>query len=49
MFARERQDVIDSEIKLCGYFIIITSEKMSAEEAKYPGTGNRNKSEIAYE
>lgn len=33
MFARERQDVIDSEIKLCGYFIIITSEKMSAEEA----------------
>jgi transposase len=33
MFARERQDVIDSEIKLCGYFIIITSEKMSATEA----------------
>ncbi len=33
LFARERQDVIDSEIKLCGYFIIITSEKMSAEEA----------------
>ena len=33
MFARELQDVIDSEIKLCGYFIIITSEKMSAEEA----------------
>lgn len=33
MFARERQDVIDREIKLCGYFIIITSEKMSAEEA----------------
>ena len=33
MFAKERQDVIDSEIKLCGYFIIITSEKMSAEEA----------------
>jgi len=33
MFARERQDVIDKEIKLCGYFIIITSEKMSAEEA----------------
>jgi hypothetical protein len=22
MFARERQDVIDREIKLCGYFII---------------------------
>ncbi|MDY0256217.1 transposase [Gudongella oleilytica] len=33
MFARERQDEIDREIKLCGYFIIITSEKMSAEEA----------------
>lgn len=33
MFGREKQDVIDSEIKLCGYFIIITSEKMSAEEA----------------
>lgn len=33
MFARERQDVIDFEIKLCGYFIIITSEKMTAEEA----------------
>lgn len=33
MFARERQDVIDREIKLCGYFIIITSEKMSAQEA----------------
>ncbi len=33
MFAREKQEVIDSEIKLCGYFIIITSEKMSAEEA----------------
>lgn len=33
MFGREKQDVIDREIKLCGYFIIITSEKMSAEEA----------------
>lgn len=33
MFAREKQDVIDDEIKLCGYFIIITSEKMSAAEA----------------
>ncbi len=33
MFGREKRDVIDSEIKLCGYFIIITSEKMSAEEA----------------
>ena len=33
MFARERVDVIDKEIKLCGYFVIITSQKMSAEEA----------------
>lgn len=31
--ARERYDVIDKEIKLCGYFVIITSDKMSAEEA----------------
>lgn len=30
---RERVDVIDQEIKLCGYFVIITSEKMTAEEA----------------
>jgi transposase len=33
VFAREKQDVIDDEIKLCGYFVIITSEKMSATEA----------------
>lgn len=33
MYAREKQDVIDREIQLCGYFIIITSEKMTAEEA----------------
>ena len=32
-WARERTDVIDQEIKLCGYFVIITSEKMTAEEA----------------
>ena len=31
--ARERISVIDQEIKLCGYFVIITSEKMTAEEA----------------
>jgi len=31
--ARERTDVIDQEIRLCGYFVIITSEKMTAEEA----------------
>lgn len=33
MYAREKQKVINSEIQLCGYFIIITSEKMTAEEA----------------
>ena len=26
-------DVIDQEIRLCGYFVIITSEGMTAEEA----------------
>ena len=30
---RERYDVIDQEIRLCGYFCIITSDKMTAEEA----------------
>lgn len=33
MFGRERHDVINEEIKLCGYFVIITSEKMDAKEA----------------
>lgn len=33
MYAREKYDVIDEEIKLCGYFVIITSEKMTAAEA----------------
>ena len=32
-FVRERQDVITREIKLCGYFAIITSGKMSAADA----------------
>nr|MCR5108275.1 transposase [Lachnospiraceae bacterium] len=32
-FVRERQDVISRDIKLCGYFSIITSAKMTAEEA----------------
>lgn len=31
--ARERRDVINEEIRLCGYFVIITSAKMNAEEA----------------
>lgn len=33
LLAREKQDVINREIMLCGYFIIITSEEMSAQEA----------------
>lgn len=31
--ARELTDVINREIQLCGYFVIITSEKMTAAEA----------------
>lgn len=31
--AREKSEVIDREIKLSGYFVIVTSEKMTAEEA----------------
>lgn len=33
MLGRERNDVIDAEIALCGYFVIITSKKMTAKEA----------------
>ena len=33
MMGIEKTDVIDREIKLCGYFAIITSEKMTAAEA----------------
>ena len=33
MYGRERYDVIDEDIRLCGYFVIITSEKMTAEDA----------------
>jgi transposase len=29
----EKTDVVNREISLCGYFVIITSEKMTAEEA----------------
>ena len=32
-FVREKKDIISRDIKLCGYFSIITSEKMTAEEA----------------
>ena len=37
--AREKYEAINEEIKLCGYFVIITSEKMDAETAlnKYKG------------
>jgi len=33
MCGREREDVINQEIRLCGYFVIITSKKMTAKEA----------------
>ena len=33
MYGRELTDVINEEIKLCGYFVIITSEEMTAAEA----------------
>ena len=33
MYGRELHEVINEEIKLCGYFVIITSEKMTAEDA----------------
>ena len=33
LFAREKADVIEREIALCGYFCIVTSKKMSAAEA----------------
>lgn len=32
-FIREREDVISRDIKLCGYFAIITSSEMTAEQA----------------
>ena len=31
--AKEKTEVIDREIRLCGYFVIITSARMTAEEA----------------
>ena len=33
MYGRELDDVIEQEIRLCGYFVIITSEKMTPREA----------------
>jgi len=33
MFPLEKASVIESEMALCGYFVIVTSEKMTAKEA----------------
>ena len=33
MTGKERTDVINREIRLCGYFVIVTSDKMTAAEA----------------
>ena len=33
MYGRELHNVINEEIRLCGYFVIITSEKMTAAQA----------------
>jgi transposase len=33
MFAREKANVIERELGLCGYFVIVTSHKMTAKDA----------------
>ena len=33
MYANEKADVIERELELCGYFVIVTSQKMTAKEA----------------
>ncbi len=33
LYAREKAQVIEEQLNLCGYFCIVTSEKMTAEEA----------------
>lgn len=33
IYAEEKKDVISQDIQLCGYFVLVTSEKMTAEEA----------------
>jgi transposase len=33
LYAREKSDVIQREIDLCGYFVIVTSKKMTAKDA----------------
>lgn len=33
LLAQEKEDIVEREIRLCGYFCIVTSENMSAREA----------------
>lgn len=33
LYAREKEDVVRRELEMCGYFAIVTSEKMTASEA----------------
>jgi transposase len=33
MLGREREDVAEREIRLCGYFVIVTSQEMTAKES----------------
>ena len=33
LYAREKEKVIEEELSLCGYFVIVTSHKMTAKEA----------------
>ena len=33
LFAQEKAEVIESDIDLCGYFVIVSSQKMTAKEA----------------
>ena len=33
LYAKEKASVIEAELNVCGYFCIVTSEKMSAEQA----------------
>lgn len=33
LYAREKKDVIQADLELCGYFVIVTSAKMTADEA----------------
>ncbi len=33
MYAKEKAEVIEKELEMCGYFVIVTSKKMTAKEA----------------